>query len=221
VSDVFITGGTGYIGSRLIPHLAGRGHAVCALVRPGSESRLPPGARAIVCSPLESSTFSRFLRPGSAFIQLLGVPHPSPSKAEQFRQVDLVSVTESLTAAKASGVGHFIYVSVAHPAPAMRAFVDVRSRGEGLIRSSGMAATILRPWYVLGPGHRWPYLLLPAYWICERIPATRDGARRLGLVTIGQMVGALLDAVDAPPRGVRIVGVEEIQRRSPFTVTCR
>ena len=34
---VFVTGGTGYIGSRLIPILAQRGHEVMALVRPGSE----------------------------------------------------------------------------------------------------------------------------------------------------------------------------------------
>lgn len=103
-----------------------------------------------------------------------------------------------------------------HPAPAMHAFVAVRSEGEDLIRASGMHATILRPWYVLGPGHRWPYLLLPVYWICERIPATRDGARRLGFVTIGQMVSALLSAVETPPRGVRIVDVDGIRHPIPL-----
>jgi uncharacterized protein YbjT (DUF2867 family) len=214
VSEVFMTGGTGYIGSRLIPLLAGKGHTVRALVRAGSETRLPQGALPLTCSPLESSTFFPLLTPGSTFVQLLGVPHPSPSKAEQFRQIDLVSVRESVSAAHKSGVGHFIYLSVAHPAPAMHAYVAVRSEGEALIRSSGIDATILRPWYVLGPGHRWPYILLPVYWICERIPATRAGARRLGLVTIGQMVGALLKAVETPARGVRIVDVDGI-RQSP------
>jgi uncharacterized protein YbjT (DUF2867 family) len=37
---IFITGGTGYIGSRLIPLLVERGHEVVALVRPGSEHKL-------------------------------------------------------------------------------------------------------------------------------------------------------------------------------------
>ena len=40
---VFITGGTGYVGRPLINLLLGRGHAVRALVRPGSEKKLPPG----------------------------------------------------------------------------------------------------------------------------------------------------------------------------------
>jgi uncharacterized protein YbjT (DUF2867 family) len=216
VSEVFITGGTGYIGSRLIPHLAGRGHTVRALVRAGSEGRLPDGALPLTCSPLESSTFSPFITPGSTFVQLLGVPHPSPSKAEQFRRIDLVSVRESVSAAQNSGAGHFIYVSVAQPAPAMHAFVAVRSEGEELIRASGLNATIVRPWYVLGPGHRWPYLLLPVYWVCERIPSTREGARRLGLVTIAQMIRTLLAAVETPARGVRVVDVDGIRRSLPL-----
>ena len=36
------------------------------------------------------------------------------------------------------------------------------------------------------------------YWLMERIPATRDGARRLGLVTLEQMKNALVNAVENP-----------------------
>jgi uncharacterized protein YbjT (DUF2867 family) len=170
-----------------------------------------------VCSPLDGATFLPSLVPGCTFVQLLGVPHPSPSKAAQFREIDLVSVRESVSAAGSAGVAHFIYVSVAHPAPAMHAFVRVRREGEELVRSSGMNATILRPWYVLGPGHRWPYVLVPLYRVCEMIPATREGARRLGLVTIAQMVAALASAVVHPPQGIRTVDVEGIRRPGPLS----
>jgi uncharacterized protein YbjT (DUF2867 family) len=76
--------------------------------------------------------------------------------------------------------------------------------------NSGMNCTIVRPWYVLGPGHRWPYVLLPMYWLCERIPSTRGGARRLGLVTLDQMVSVLLSAVENPSIGARFVDVTQI-----------
>ena len=56
-----------------------------------------------------------------------------------------------------------------------------------------MRATVLRPWYVLGPGHRWPYMLVPFYWLMERVPSKRETAQRLGLVTHAQMIAALLD----------------------------
>jgi uncharacterized protein YbjT (DUF2867 family) len=109
-------------------------------------------------------------------------------------------------------VRHFIYVSVAHPAPIMRAYVAVRQEGEALVNASGIPATILRPWYVLGPGHRWPLLLVPIYAILRRLPATRDTAERLGLVTRKAMVAALVRAVEtAPASGVQIVGVPDIR----------
>jgi uncharacterized protein YbjT (DUF2867 family) len=95
----------------------------------------------------------------------------------------------------------------------MHAYIEVRSAGERAIHDAGLTATMLRLWYVLGPGHRWPYLLLPFYVVAELIPSTRDAARRLGLVTLRQMVGALVRAVENPPaRGeIRIVEVPQIR----------
>jgi uncharacterized protein YbjT (DUF2867 family) len=97
----------------------------------------------------------------------------------------------------------------------MRAYIAARAAAEAHLRASGLNATILRPWYVLGPGHRWPYLLKPLYWLAERLPRTRDGARRLGLVTIDQMVAALVYAVENPTSGIRVVDVLAIRERLP------
>jgi uncharacterized protein YbjT (DUF2867 family) len=143
-------------------------------------------------------------------VQLVGVAHPRPAKAQQFREIDLKSCQESLAAALANNVKHFVYVSVAHPAPTMKAYIEVRTRCEELIRTSGLHATILRPWYVLGPGHYWPYLLKPFYWMARQIPASRAGAKRLGLVTLTQMISALAASVAWPADGIRIVEVPEI-----------
>jgi uncharacterized protein YbjT (DUF2867 family) len=140
------------------------------------------------------------------------VTHPGPGKGEQFREIDLKSIECAVQAASFAGVRHFVYVSVAHPAPVMRDYIAVRTRGEQLIQDAGLKATILRPWYVLGPGHWWPYALLPAYWLMDAIPATRLSARRLGLVTHREMVGALLGAVRNPAKGISIMNVEEIRR---------
>jgi uncharacterized protein YbjT (DUF2867 family) len=209
---VFITGGTGYIGRRLIAQLVTRGHEVRALVRPASRDRVPANATVVLGNALDRSSFMGQIAPADTFVQLVGTPRPSPAKAQQFRMIDFVSVRESVAAARAAGVRHFVYVSVARPAPTMKAYIDVRKQGEAFVRESGLNATILRPWYVLGPGHRWPYLLLPMYWLFERLPSTRDTARRLGLVTLPQMIAALWHAVESPPNGVRIVTVPEIRR---------
>ena len=209
---VFVTGGTGYIGRGLISRLLDDGHVVRALVRRGSEQKLPAGCEAVIGTALGATTFVNQVRPSDTFVQLVGVAHPSPAKAAEFNSIDLASVRASVSAASASGIRHFIYVSVAQPAPVMKAYQAVRAEGERLIRESGMNATIIRPWYVLGPGHRWAYALLPMYWLFEHIPGTRDTARRLGLVTREQMICALENAVESPVQGVRILDVQSIRR---------
>ena len=208
---VFLTGGTGYLGRRLIPVLLQRGHAVRALVRESSIDKLPAGCEPVVGNPLDDRTFAEPVRRCDTFVQLVGVPKPAPWKGPQFRAVDRVSALASLDAARQAGVKHFIYVSVAHPAPIMKAYIGVRAECEAALRASGLRTTILRPWYILGPGHWWPLLLKPAYWLCEEIPSTREAAVRLGLVTLRQMQVSLVWAVEHPPESVRVIDVREIR----------
>lgn len=211
--DVFITGGTGYVGRRLIPELLARGHRVRALARGTSMARVPEGAEAAVGDALDADSVAAALRPDDTVVHLVGTPHPSPTKAKQFEEIDLTSIRATVNAARRVRVGHLVYVSVAQPAPVMRAYLWVRSLGEAMIKEAGLTATILRPWYVLGPGHRWPMVLLPFYKLAELFPSTRESAERLGLVTIQQMVSALVHGVENPPvRGmIRIVDVPAIR----------
>ena len=188
---VFVAGGTGYVGQKLIARLLLRGHEVRALVRRGSENKVPAGCKPVPGNALDGTTYAHQISPADTFVQLVGVAHPSP--------------------AKAAGIRHFVYLSVAHPAPMMQAYIAVRSECEAAIATAGLNATILRPWYVLGPGHRWPYLLLPVYKLAELLPPTREGAQRLGLVTLEQMTSALTVAVENPVQGTRIVTVPEIR----------
>ena len=212
---VFIAGGTGYMGRALVARLLERGHEVRALVRRGSEGKLPGGCEAVEGDPLDASSFDGAVAPSETFVQLVGVPRPSPSKARQFREIDLVAGRASVEAARASGVRHFVYVSVAQPAPVMKAYQAVRAEVESLLKDSGVNATVLRPWYVLGPGHRWPLLLKPFYYLCERLPRTRETALRLGFVTHEEMTAALVRAVENPSEGFRVLTVPEIRAATP------
>jgi nucleoside-diphosphate-sugar epimerase len=115
--SIFITGGTGYIGSRVIPELIQMGYDVHALVRPGSEKKIPEGCNIVSGDAMDRNTFKDKIAPCETFIQLVGVAHPGPGKKKQFEEIDLVSVTESVAAAKEAGIKHFIYMSVAEPAP--------------------------------------------------------------------------------------------------------
>ena len=211
VSPVFVAGGTGYIGVPLITTLITRGHGVRALARESSRSKLSAGCEIVVGDALKWGGYAEAVVGCASFVHMIGVAHPSPRKAEQFRTIDMQSLKVALDAAQRAGVQHFVYISVAQPAPAMRAYVETRAQCEQMIRAAGLNATFVRPWYVLGPGHRWPYLLKPIYWLMEQLPPTRESALRLGLVTREQMVRALVAAVENPARGVRVVEVPQIR----------
>ena len=220
---VFVTGGTGYLGRKLLPALRDRGHHVVALTRPGSESKVPGGIQAVSGNPLNPVSLRDALGDCDTWVQLVGTPRPAPWKAAQFRVVDLGAVAASLEALPGSAIRHYVYLSVAQPAPVMRAYVDIRAEAESRLRAalppdpgshaaSPFAVTFLRPWYVLGPGHRWAYALLPLYALLESLPATRETALRMGMVTLEQMVRALVFAVENPPQGVRVVPVPDIRQ---------
>lgn len=183
-----------------------------AIVRPGSESKASNGAITVVGDVLSRESIAAAIPRGAVVVHLIGTPRPSPAKAAQFESLDFPAARECIAAAETAGAKRFVYVSVAHPAPVMQAYVDVRVRVEQLLRESPLPCTVLRPWYVLGPGHRWPYLLIPVYWLLRALPSTRDGARRLGLVTIRQMIGALVAAVETSDDSSAALGVEEIRR---------
>jgi uncharacterized protein YbjT (DUF2867 family) len=211
MATVFITGASGFMGRRLSAELIRRGHRVRGLVRRGSENRVAPGCEGVSGDALDAASYGDSVVGCDTLVHLVGVSHPSPAKAAQFRTVDLASARQAIAGAVAAGVQHFVYVSVAHPAPIMKEYIAARSEAEGVLRSSGLNATVLRPWYVLGPGRRWPLILLPVYGLLGALPATRESARRLGLVTVEQMIATMALAVERPASGVRILEVPQIR----------
>ena len=210
---VVVLGGTGYVGRPLIEQLLSRGHQVTALARAESRARVPSGATVVEGSALSADDVVRSFSADCTLVLLVGTPHPSPRKAKEFREVDLVAARAAAeAAARFARLAHIVYVSVAHPAPVMKAYIEARSEGERLLGATGVPLTVLRPWYVLGPGHWWPYALVPIYALLERVPSTRASAKRLGLVTQHQMLNALVRAIERPVApGIRVVGVPEMR----------
>jgi len=214
MKTIFITGGTGYIGSRLIKALqqAGGFH-IKALVRKGSEHKLPPGCELVTGNALDAATYTTAVAGADVFIHLIGVPHPSPAKKAEFESIDKVSVQQAARAISDNQVPHAIYLSVSqYPGRVMAAYREVRAAGESMLKATGARCSFIRPWYVLGPGHWWPILFMPLYMITRLIPATREQSRQQGLVTINQMIRTLYFAINHPPEnGVSIYNVPDIK----------
>ena len=215
---VFITGGTGYIGKRLITLLLNEGYDVTALVREQSVDKLPAGCTPIIGSPFDASTYADSIPADCVFVHMIGVAHPGPKKKEQFYSVDLASLKVSVEAAVKAKVKHFIYISVAQlPTKVMADYQEARRLGEDAVLESGLNSTFIRPWYVVGPGHYWPLLFQPVFKLLEMIPSTSAKAKALALVSLKQMLLTLRNTVVNPPKEFNnIVEVQDIKRTKPI-----
>lgn len=208
---IVIAGANGYIGSRLAACLLQRGHSVTALVH-ASVRRVPAGCTVVHGNSLDIASYTAAAAGSETLVHLVGIAHPSPSKATLFETVDLASARIAARAATASRISHIVYISVARPAPVMHAYISARCRAEKDLAATAIPCTFLRPWYVVGPGHYWPLALLPAYKLFEWLPSTRAAAHRLGLLGINTMLSCLTHAIENPPAATRSWDVPTLRR---------
>src|SRR6266568_4119642 len=96
---VFLTGASGFMGRSLGAELAGRGHRVRRLVRRGSEAQVASGCEVVTADPLDAASYREHVWGADTFVHLVGVSHPNPRKADQFRRIDLPSAQAAISAA--------------------------------------------------------------------------------------------------------------------------
>ncbi|MFN4228923.1 NAD-dependent epimerase/dehydratase family protein [Parvibaculum sp.] len=109
---IFVTGGSGFLGSRLIPKLVAEGHEVFAMARssPADDKVLPLGAKPVRG---DMDNLSGFEMPQvDAVMHLAAYFHLAGPRAPYFR-VNVNGTKSLLKAAQKAGVSSFIYLTAA------------------------------------------------------------------------------------------------------------
>ena len=119
-----VTGATGFIGSRLVPHLADHGHEVLAFSRSGGP--LQDGTPTVALDLARTAISSEALCEVDVVVHLAGIAHQQAS-GDAYRTAVVESTQDLATQAAAAGVGHFIYFS---SVKAMGALATSRVRSE-------------------------------------------------------------------------------------------
>ncbi|MFK7977652.1 MAG: NAD-dependent epimerase/dehydratase family protein [Halioglobus sp.] len=208
-----VTGATGFIGSRLVPHLEQLGHEVVALSRLGGT--LPTGQLTHAVD-LSASEISQHLLEGvDVVLHLAGIAHQSAS-AEAYRRVNVDSTRELAKSAADSGVACFIFLS---SVKAMGAAATDQRRDESDLtdllseygaskraaedalfeqtRKSSMSCVVLRPALVYGPQPKGNLSHL-ARAVELRIPCPPDYGRR-SMVSLLALLELFALLVSSPP----------------------
>jgi nucleoside-diphosphate-sugar epimerase len=146
-----ITGGTGFVGARLLRLAVEAGHDVVALTRRSQNERR--GVTWVQGALDNRQALQRLVNQADAVIHVAGVI--SAPTAAGFEAGNVTGTLGLLAAATASGVHRFVHVSsLAAREPKLSLYGASKARSEELVQRSGLDWAIVRPPAVYGPGDR-------------------------------------------------------------------
>ena len=144
---ILVAGATGMLGSEVCRRLRARNHAVRGLVRPASpkEPALREIGVEVSTGDLRSRADVEAACRGVSTVISTATAMGSKDKSLTLRDIDRDAQLRLVEVAKASGVEHFIYVSLSPNLKPSAPLVRYKREVERAVRGSGMRWTILQP----------------------------------------------------------------------------
>ncbi|HMI40596.1 MAG TPA: NAD-dependent epimerase/dehydratase family protein [Sphingomicrobium sp.] len=146
-----LTGGTGFVGGRLLGVARDAGHEVRALTR----RPMPPrdGVEWVAGSLEDQASLERLCADADAVIHVAGAINARDEAG--FEAGNVTGTAAMLAAAKSTGVPRFVHVSsLAAREPSLSRYGASKARSEVLVKVSDLSFAIVRPPAVYGPGDR-------------------------------------------------------------------
>ncbi len=221
---IFVTGGSGFVGSAVIDELVGRGIDVAALSHRGELPARGGRVRVIKGGLSDAVALASGMEGAAAVIHLVGIIFENRGKGATFEKVHVAGTRSVVEAARRAGVSRYIHMSaLGARAGAPSLYHRTKWQAEQIVTESGLEWTILRPSMIHGPrgefmkmeagwakGSAAPYLFMP-YFGAGAIG--RGGCGKLQPIYVGDVARALVEALDRPQtigRAYDLGGPEEM-----------
>lgn len=204
--QLVILGGTGFVGSHLLPRLSADGHRIVLLSRNREQHRelgVLPGVTIRSADVHDDDTLRRHLVGADAVINLVGILNPRGRHTFQRTHVELTR--RLIAACHAGGVRRLHQMSSLKAGQGLSQYLKTRGEAEVLVKASGLEWTIYQPSVIFGAGDglvsRFAALLrrMPV------LPLARAKARMAPT-----FVGDVAEAI------ARCVGSDKLGRRRSF-----
>ena len=144
---VLVTGGTGFVGPRVVRALSEKGHELKLLVRDSTRSRELPG-RPVVGEMTNSASLRTAVDGVDAVVHLVAIRQGSK---EQFERVMEQGTRDLVAAAKGAGVGTFVLMSALGTDEGTKDLVPyyhAKWEEEQAVKGSGLEHVIFRPSFI-------------------------------------------------------------------------
>ncbi len=151
--QLVILGGTGFVGSHLVPRLIADGHRIVLLSRNREQHRelgVLPGVSVRSASVYDDDALCRHLAGADAVINLVGILNPRGRHTFQRAHVELTR--RLIAACHASGVSRLHQMSSLKAGQGLSHYLKTRGEAEALVKASALDWTIYQPSVIFGAG---------------------------------------------------------------------
>ncbi|ORJ62185.1 complex I NDUFA9 subunit family protein [Geothermobacter hydrogeniphilus] len=199
--NIFITGGTGFVGREVVGQLLAAGHRVTCLARSGPDSRL--GRHENLRFHHGDITVPDSLGDGldgcEAVIHLVGIIREFPRRGITFTHLHTEATNNIIAATRKAGIRRFIHMS-ANGAREQggTAYHHTKWAAEQALRASGLDWTIFRPSLIYGPEDQFVNMLVGLIRKLPLVPVIGNGRYRMSPVAVEDVAAGFVRALQQP-----------------------
>lgn len=218
--NIVILGGTGFVGSHMVPRLHADGHRISVLSRNRAlnlELGVLPGVMVSNCNVHDHAALTRKLDGADAVINLIGILNERGSDGRGFYKAH-VALTETVIAAcKVAKVPRLLQMSALRAGEGASHYLRTRADAESRVRDSQLAWTIFRPSVIFGRGDGLFFRFASLLRLAPVLPIARANAL-FAPVHVGDVAEAFARALAHPHSightyelfGPRVISLREI-----------
>jgi len=197
---VLVTGGTGFVGPKVVHALRARGQDVRALVRrPDRAKTLEAwGCELAQGDMTDAASLERAAQGCDAVVHLVAIIQGAPPA---FRQIMEQGTRDLVDAAGRAGVGRFVLMSALGTSERNRdltPYFHAKWEMEQTVASSGLEHVVFRPSFVFGKDGGVLPLFLRQVRLAPLTPVIGSGEQRFQPIWVDDVADFFAQAVDAP-----------------------
>ncbi len=196
--EIFLSGGTGFVGGHVRRALLEKGHRIRLLTHKRSDNH-EPGVVPVEGDVTDPESFAGKLGGCGAIINLVGIIREFPSRGITFERLHLEATKNLVDAAKKVGITRYLQMSaLGAREQATSRYHQTKYRAEELVRASGLDYTIFRPSIVFGPKDDFINKLAGMIRTLPAVPVIGAGDYRLQLVAADDVARCFAMALEMP-----------------------
>lgn len=196
--NVFVTGGTGFVGRAVIDQLIAAEHQVRALVR-SKKAQLAENVEPFVGDIADPESLADALNDCEAVIHLIGIIREFPKQGITFNLLHTDATRNILAVTEKQGIKRFLHMSANGTREgAATGYHQTKWAAEQLVRESSLDWTIFRPSLIFGPQDQFVNMLAELIRKLPVTPVMGDGNYRLQPVSGIDVATGFCNALTTP-----------------------